>query len=796
MRAHRSGSSPDRVRARPAARLWAVLVALAVLGGCGSGQGVEDAGASIHDVTQPVRDQRGGPGSRDGDGPGADVPLDGHRPGGFDAASDLVAARDVTDARDALPDSGVVPTVSVGYEHTCAVRADGSGWCWGRVLCGALGQGESGAGVEPTPARVAPPEPVEWASVAAGFTLSCGIDREGGLWCWGCDGLGDDGLHDLPVPVEPGITWSHVSAGAGNGCAIRTDGRLFCWGDNDYGEVGDGTTEERRQPTEVQGGGSWRDVLTAGKFVCALRNSGRLYCWGASGYGLFGLRSDEYVTAPRAVLPSVQWRSVSAGSDMLCAIQTDGTLWCWGATPEQQGGPPEQLGSDTDWASVALGLELDCALKQDGSAWCWGQAPVGDGSFRPAEEPVRVAGNHRWLSLSSGLYHACGVREDGEILCWGRNELGMLGLGEPLPAVGDVLQVHHPEGLAWRPFEPRVGGDSNLCAIDQDGSLWCWGRLRDSLPFAEGWPGWFVPWPVRIGTEDDWVSVALPSWSPVEQQCGIREGERLHCLGEEEFLDEGWTAVVSHSDVTCALDRGGCIHCWGRWLYWYGDPDYPNEEWVERDFPGIEAGCGFLSLTYGGRDERYHRVCGVAGTDRVDCLEISVVDHDTLEVIRSSPLAGRDWVAATAGHWHTCAIDREDALWCAGRNTYGQLGVGPGLGSSEEAVRVGASDDLRFRSARANRECTCAVSLEGELWCWGRYCPRQFSANEGADYLPVRYSDESGWDTVAVLGTVICATKTIGDLWCWGPNASGSLGNPGNWFRAEPAPVAFPEPLR
>lgn len=68
----------------------------------------------------------------------------------------------------------------------------------------------------------------------------------------------------LPTPPGPtGIsTASHrtvtatvaaISAAGGHTCAVTTAGGLKCWGENRLGELGDGTTTNRKTPVDVVG---------------------------------------------------------------------------------------------------------------------------------------------------------------------------------------------------------------------------------------------------------------------------------------------------------------------------------------------------------------------------------------------------------------------------------------------------------------------------------------------------------------------------------------------------------------
>lgn len=58
---------------------------------------------------------------------------------------------------------------------------------------------------------------------------------------------------DLAVIANSLERWyraNAISAGANRGCATNTSYRTFCWGVGRGGQIGDGTTNDRRKPTE------------------------------------------------------------------------------------------------------------------------------------------------------------------------------------------------------------------------------------------------------------------------------------------------------------------------------------------------------------------------------------------------------------------------------------------------------------------------------------------------------------------------------------------------------------------
>jgi len=108
----------------------------------------------------------------------------------------------------AAPVTGLSGVTSIGVaDHvTCAVRADSTVACWGNDLA-ALGDG--GVAASPTPAVVKGPGGVAMltgvAAVAPGTRHACALKTDGTVWCWGRNDrgqLGDGTKADSAYPVK------------------------------------------------------------------------------------------------------------------------------------------------------------------------------------------------------------------------------------------------------------------------------------------------------------------------------------------------------------------------------------------------------------------------------------------------------------------------------------------------------------------------------------------------------------------------------------------------------------------
>src|SRR5690606_19936879 len=88
--------------------------------------------------------------------------------------------------------------------------------------------------------------------------------------------------------LVPG-TWLDVAAGGNTTCALTTGNAAYCWGDNEYGQVGDGSSNGSFSvPTSVYGGHTFMKIAVGGSHSCAINDSSELWCWGRGVSGQLG----------------------------------------------------------------------------------------------------------------------------------------------------------------------------------------------------------------------------------------------------------------------------------------------------------------------------------------------------------------------------------------------------------------------------------------------------------------------------------------------------------------------------
>jgi len=257
--------------------------------------------------------------------------------------------------------SGIVE-VALGAVHACAREAGGQAHCWGSGTQGRLGNLSSA--IENSPVMVTNMSDAIRLGMSGGST-TCAIRRDGTLWCWGenSDGSVGDGTEvDALEPTAVSSTETFVDVDSRNSttCGIDALSRVWCWGLNGDGQVGTGdTVSPQLVPVQVQmeGGGDLDGAVEVANGIyhtCALDDVGEVWCWGRNFNGQLG-RDTGGADAPSAgQVPGLPAMShVDASAFSTCGVDLDGGVWCWGEGANGQLGD----GASTSRATPALAFD-------------------------------------------------------------------------------------------------------------------------------------------------------------------------------------------------------------------------------------------------------------------------------------------------------------------------------------------------------------------------------------------------------------------------------------------------------
>ncbi len=521
-------------------------------------------------------------------------------------------------SQGAMP-SQIVKQISTGYMHTCAIASDNKVYCWGTSFEGELGIGTDYAErLVPTAVIQGDLPAIGVKQVSAGSEYhTCAVGLDDKAYCWGAGyygqlGDGTENTTSIPVSVSqgnrPSLSAKQISIGYDFSCVIASDDKVYCWGINEYGELGNGTSNVQLTPGKLfnttQSFQSVSQISTGYNHACAISN-GDLYCWGRNENGMLGTGSNNIISKPSPVDQGAMVFNdvlqLSAGSNTACVVGADNAAYCWGNNNYGQIGDGSEIRSlipkavhkgdrqNLSVKQISVGDYHTCAIAFNDRVYCWGRnwdGQLGGGSnFAFSSVPVAVLqGAMPSLaakSVSVGYNFTCAIALDDKVYCWGYNGSGELGNGNTVNS-----NVPVAVSLGSRPSlnVKQLSSNSTLsCVISSDDSVYCWGR-NYSGSFGNGTTNdSFVPTATLQGDMPTQTVKQISIGSG--HACAIASDDKVYCWGRNNSGQIGNnslvntltpTAVVQGAiplmniksvspgyDFTCAVDVSNKMYCWG-----------------------------------------------------------------------------------------------------------------------------------------------------------------------------------------------------------------------------------------
>ena len=129
-------------------------------------------------------------------------------------------------------------------------------------------------------------------------------------------------------------------------------------------------------------------------------------------------------------------------------------------------------------------------------------------------------------------------------------------------------------------------------------------------------------------------------------------------------------------------------------------------------------------------------------------------------------IGGHSFRQVSAGQGFTCGVTTNDAAFCWGSNTKGQLGDGTTT-SRLRPARVAIQ--VRIRAISAGFQHVCAVSIGDIVFCWGWNAFGQLGDGTLSDRLvPTRRAGKVHFQTVSAGWRHSCGVSLDARAYCWG----------------------------
>jgi alpha-tubulin suppressor-like RCC1 family protein len=312
-------------------------------------------------------------------------------------------------------------------------------------------------------------------------------------------GLARAQTFDIPEAHPGGV--ARLGAGQFTSFALLHDGRVALWGSNAYGEMGDGTKENRFVPFVHPTLSNIRDVAGGRTHMIAADGEGRAWVWGSNAGGQLGFPVEELT---ESLVPIVHPElsgvvAVAAGTDHSLALLEDGTVLAWGANHFGQLGDgtttdrprplPVTIPDPVPVTAIATAYFTNFAILADGRVYGWGWNRFGMVGIGTTDEsivdPTPVLGEkgvgvlEGVRELVTGDVHTLVRLRDETLLAWGRDNKGQLGRGvpggRPYPVRTYRGRFDTASGGALREVAFLRVGCVHSLAVERDGDFWYWG---------------------------------------------------------------------------------------------------------------------------------------------------------------------------------------------------------------------------------------------------------------------------------------------------------------------------------
>jgi uncharacterized repeat protein (TIGR02543 family) len=309
-----------------------------------------------------------------------------------------------------------------------------------------------------------------------------------------------------------------LSFGRSSSSAISSNGRVFAWGINNFGQLGDGTTNDKATPIEITssfslgaedkiiytslGGTSYTHNTNQSS---AISSTGRIFTWGKNDFGQLGDGTTTNRTVPTEITSRFSLATgdkivaVSLGGSHSAVVSSFGRVFSWGQNGSGRLGDgtttnrtvPTEITSRFNLAigdkilSISLGDDHSSAMSSNGRVFTWGANSVGqlgDDTTTQRNIPTEITSRFsltagdKIVAISLGYINSSAISSTGRVFTWGNNSSsGRLGDGNTTDRIIPTEITSRFSLAAGDKIVATSLGSSHSSAISSTGRVFTWG---------------------------------------------------------------------------------------------------------------------------------------------------------------------------------------------------------------------------------------------------------------------------------------------------------------------------------
>jgi len=311
-------------------------------------------------------------------------------------------------------------------------------------------------------------------SIIAGLHFTLLLKEDGTLWATGKNEygqLGNGTTNNSNTFIQIQSNVKSVVAGDYHTVVLKEDGTLWATGRNNKGQLGNGSTTDSSSFIQVQA--NVKDIFAKNLRTFIIKEDNSLWSTGHNDYGQLGIGN----TTDRNSFIQVQSgvKNVELGNYHTLIVKEDGTLWATGKNTSGQLGTGNKINQNTflqvntNVKSVAVSSHYTFVIKDDNTLWATGwnyYGTLGSGNTTDSNVFIHVQSNVK--SVVVGGNHALIIKEDNTLWITGSNAFGQLGT-DTFNDASTFQQVQSN-------VKTIVATADRSFIIKQDGTLWATGK--------------------------------------------------------------------------------------------------------------------------------------------------------------------------------------------------------------------------------------------------------------------------------------------------------------------------------